>query len=101
MFIYEVCWPFNQNKETKQWRWHFEDPKKPDHKVVEEVIIDYDGGKVIIVKCESDNLNYSAILGHYDEAYNKINPFSEKGADRKAIAKKIANKASLDGLVDI
>jgi len=101
MFIYEGCWPFNQNQETKRYRWHFEDPSKADHKVVEEMVIDYEDGKVIIVKCESDTLNYSAILGRYDDVINKISPFHEAPAIRKTIASKIAKIADLDGLVDI
>jgi hypothetical protein len=101
MFIYEGCYPFNQNQETHRYRWHFEDPSRPEHKVVEEMVVDYEDGKVIIVRCESKDLNYSAILGRYDEAHNKISPFHESGAIRKAIAQKIADIAGLDGLVDI
>lgn len=101
MFIYEGCYPFNQNKETKQWRWHFEDPKKPDHKVIKEKVIEYKGDKVIVVECVSKKFDYYAILGRYDDANNKIRPFHESSATRKGIAENIAKQEGLDGLVDI
>lgn len=98
---------FIESQEHKNYMWHFEDPKKPGHKVLEELFCDYEGMEVIVVKCESFDvraLTYYAILGKHDKESNDIIRFAKDFSNKKYRAKvcqDIKRILKLTGRVDI
>ena len=64
--VHTGLWPFNQNQETKRFKWLFEDPKS-GHKVIGELTTEYMGDEVIVVKCKSPKGEYHVIVGKHDK----------------------------------
>jgi hypothetical protein len=99
-FIYKTLWPFTQNKETKRYRWRFEEPDA-GHKVLEELFCDYEGSQVIVLKCQSSKNDYHAILGKYDKDNDQVVKFMGAPEFRKKTMQKIANILKISGVMDI
>lgn len=103
-FIYEGLWPYTQNKVTKRYRWHFEDPDGPgaNHIAVEEFVVDYGSEKLIVIKVESPKRTYHVIIGSHDEEENKYLKLSTRPVkEQKKILEFVTATLKLKGFVDL
>ena len=103
-FIHEGLWPYTQNKETKRYRWHFEDPDGPgaEHHVVEEHLVNYKADVLIVVRVESPERTYHVVLGRYDkEGGRYIKVSNEPVKERKNILDYVTTALKITGFVDL
>ena len=99
--VHTGLWPFNQNQETKRYKWRFEIPDS-GREVIDELFTEYMGHEVIVVKVAAPgDKRYSVILGRHDKAAKKNIAFNVSGEAREELVKDITKKLKLSGFVDV
>lgn len=98
--IYSTCWPFTENQDTWRYRWQFEKPDT-DHVIEDEIVMEYNGDTLIVLLCQSPEVQYYAILGKYLSDENKIEGFRLIGKAKMDFISKIKNKLPLHIVIDL